>query len=36
VEKPAYGPNSKDLFPSITRVSRWGTDIGGEPTAAFP
>ncbi|MNY38558.1 hypothetical protein D3C86_1731920 [compost metagenome] len=36
VEKPAYGPNSNALFPSIILVSRWGTDIGGAPTDAFP
>ncbi|MNL64127.1 hypothetical protein D3C87_1883150 [compost metagenome] len=35
VVKPAYGPNSKDFLPSTTRVSRCGTDIGGEPTAAW-
>src|SRR5690606_5475398 len=36
VEKPAYGPNSSAVFRSITRVSRWRTDMGGEPTAALP
>ncbi len=35
VVKPAYGPNSRDFLPSTTRVSRCGTDIGGEPTAAW-
>ena len=33
---PAYGPNSRLALPSTTRVSRCGTDIGGEPTAALP
>src|SRR5262249_12064356 len=32
VEKPAYGPNRSECLPPMTRVSRWGTDIGGEPT----
>jgi hypothetical protein len=36
VEKPAYGPNRMECFPPITRVSKWGTDIGGEPTDAMP
>ncbi|MNU05442.1 hypothetical protein D3C72_2502520 [compost metagenome] len=35
VEKPAKGPNSSDLPPSTTRVSRCGTDIGGEPMSAW-
>ena len=35
VEKPAYGPNSSEWVLPITRVSRCGTDIGGEPTAAL-
>ena len=26
------GPESNSCLPSITRVSRWGTDMGGEPT----
>ena len=34
--KPAYGPNSREVSPSTTRVSRCGTDIGGAPTAALP
>src|ERR1700761_3485320 len=36
VEKPAYGPKRMDTFPSTWRVSRCGTDIGGDPTEAFP
>lgn len=36
VEKPAKGPNNKAVLPSIKRVSKCGTDIGGEPTLAFP
>ncbi len=35
VVNPAYGPNSSDFLPSTTRVSKCGTDIGGEPTAAW-
>ena len=30
----ANGPNSSDVSPSTTRVSRCGTDIGGAPTDA--
>src|SRR5699024_11724124 len=30
--QPAYGPKSSPFLPSITRVSRCGTDIGGAPT----
>ena len=30
----ANGPNSSDVSPSTTRVSRCGTDIGGAPTEA--
>jgi hypothetical protein len=33
--RPANGPNRSDVLPSITRVSRCGTDIGGAPTAAW-
>ncbi|MCY1528983.1 hypothetical protein D9M68_641070 [compost metagenome] len=36
VEKVAKGPNSSTFWPSITRVSRCGTDMGGEPTDALP
>ncbi len=36
VEKVANGPNSRTGLPSIMRVSRCGTDIGGEPTEALP
>ena len=36
VEKVANGPNSSTFSPSITRVSRCGTDMGGEPTDALP
>ena len=32
--KVANGPNSSEVSPSTTRVSRCGTDIGGAPTAA--
>ena len=32
--KVANGPNSSDAWPSTTRVSRCGTDIGGAPTDA--
>jgi hypothetical protein len=28
-------PNSSAIFPSTWRLSRCGTDIGGDPTAAF-
>jgi hypothetical protein len=35
-ENPAQGPQRSDFWPAITRVSRCGTDIGGEPWAAFP
>ncbi|MNN41794.1 hypothetical protein D3C81_1559340 [compost metagenome] len=35
VVKPAYGPNSSEVLPSTTRVSRCGTDMGGAPTAAW-
>jgi hypothetical protein len=30
----ANGPNSSEVSPSTTRVSRCGTDMGGAPTAA--
>ena len=30
----ANGPNSSEVSPSTTRVSRCGTDIGGAPTDA--
>ena len=33
---PAYGPKSKAFLPSMIRVSRCGTDIGGAQRAAFP
>src|SRR5690606_11541825 len=33
---PAYGPNMRYVLPSTTRVSRCGTDMGGEPTSALP
>ena len=36
VLKPAYGPNMRLALSSTMRVSRCGTDIGGEPTAALP
>src|SRR5262249_30283271 len=36
VEKPAEGQNRSVCLPPMTRVSRWGTDIGGEPTDALP
>ena len=36
VEKPPYGPKSRDALPSTTRVSRCGTDMGGAPTEALP
>ncbi|MCY1426634.1 hypothetical protein D9M71_424570 [compost metagenome] len=36
VENVANGPNSNTSLPSITRVSRCGTDIGGAPTEALP
>ncbi|MNV73001.1 hypothetical protein D3C71_1661240 [compost metagenome] len=36
VEKVANGPNSSTCLPSIIRVSRCGTDIGGAPTEALP
>ena len=36
VEKPAYGPKSRCRCPSMIRVSRCGTDIGGAPNAALP
>ncbi len=32
--KVAKGPNSSEVSPSTTRVSRCGTDIGGAPTEA--
>src|SRR5699024_10153758 len=35
-EKPANGPKNKHSSPSINRVSKCGTDIGGAPTAALP
>src|SRR5690625_1421037 len=35
-EKPAKGPKNNASFPSINRVSKCGTDIGGAPTAALP
>src|SRR5699024_9984861 len=35
-EHPAKGPNNNVSFPSITRESKCGTDIGGAPTAALP
>src|SRR5699024_11438625 len=35
-ENPAKGPNNNVSFPSITRVSKCGTDIGVAPTAALP
>ena len=30
----AKGPNSSEVSPSTTRVSRCGTDMGGAPTEA--
>ncbi len=36
VENVANGPNRMIRLPSMTRVSRCGTDIGGEPTEALP
>src|SRR5207249_175197 len=36
VVKPAYGPKSNSRFSFIHRVSKCGTDMGGEPTAARP
>src|SRR5215207_986247 len=32
--KVAKGPNSREVSPSTTRVSRCGTDMGGAPTEA--
>src|SRR5699024_12134870 len=35
-DQPAYGPNISERSPATKRVSRWGTLIGGAPTAALP
>jgi hypothetical protein len=34
--KARIRPEKQGTFPSTWRVSRWGTDIGGDPTEALP
>lgn len=35
-ENPAKGPKSSSGFPFMMRLSKWGIDMGGAPTAGFP